>query len=76
MDKLLIDDSPEWIVILNPDYAVKKAMADLRIKIEALRDKWQKLLDRDPDGKLSGYDRAHVAALNDVLNIIEGVDNG
>ena len=54
----LADDDQRW--------------ADLRAKVEALRGKWQRSVDRDPDGKLSGYDRAHVAALGDVLALIDG----
>jgi hypothetical protein len=40
---------------------------DLRAKVKSFRNKWQRSVDRDPDGKLAGYDRAHVAALDDVL---------
>jgi len=50
---------------------VDGVLADLRAKVEALRDKWQRSVDRDPDGKLSGYDRAHVAALGDVLALMD-----
>jgi hypothetical protein len=51
-------------------------LADLRANVEALRDKWRRSVERDPDGKLSGYDRAHVGALNDVLDLIDGGSDG
>jgi hypothetical protein len=63
------------------DHALMKAewergraetLAHLHAKVKALRDKWQRSVDRDPDGKLSGYDRAHVAALDDVLALFDG----
>jgi hypothetical protein len=46
-------------------------LADLRDKVTALRDKRRKSLDRDPDGRLSAYDRAHIGALDDVLALID-----
>jgi putative protein kinase ArgK-like GTPase of G3E family len=63
-----------WAARLNSTvaWAENGVRDDLIAQVEALRDKWQRSVDRDPDGKLSGYDRAHVAALGDVLALIDG----
>lgn len=62
--------------VLAPEVPVARddLRNELRANVEALRDKWQCMVDRAPDGKLSGYDRAHVLALNDVLELIDGCD--